>query len=92
MAMMMDRRAALLAAGTGAAAVAVAPVLAAGDGYARALPTVFADLEQRTFRFFWDCADPDTGLMPDRWPTQSLCSIAAVGFALTAWPLGVERG
>jgi hypothetical protein len=30
--------------------------------------------------------------MPDRWPTRSFCSVAAVGFALTAWPIGVERG
>jgi hypothetical protein len=28
----------------------------------------------------------------DRWPTPSFSSIAAVGFALTAYPIGVERG
>ena len=28
---------------------------------------------------------PRTGLAPDRWPTPSACSIAAVGFALTAY-------
>ena len=32
------------------------------------------------------------GLAPDRWPTPSFSSIAAVGFALTAYPVGVERG
>src|SRR6266511_2986563 len=49
-------------------------------------------LEERTFRFFWDLADRRTGLVPDRWPTPSFSSIAAVGFALTAYPIGVERG
>jgi hypothetical protein len=32
------------------------------------------------------------GLTPDRWPTPSFSSIAAVGFALTAYPIGVEHG
>ena len=30
--------------------------------------------------------------MPDRWPTKSFSSIAAVGFGLTAYPIGAERG
>ena len=50
------------------------------------------DLEQRTFRWFWDTADPHTFLVPDRWPTQSFSSIAAVGFGLTAYAIGAERG
>jgi hypothetical protein len=50
------------------------------------------DLEQRSFRFFWDTTDPVTGLAPDRWPTPSFASVAAVGFALTACPLGASRG
>ncbi len=50
------------------------------------------DLEERTFRFFWDTANPKNGLIPDRYPTPSFASIAAVGFGLTAYPIGVERG
>lgn len=50
------------------------------------------DLEERTFRFFWDLANPVNGLVPDRHPTPSFSSIAAVGFGLTAYPIGVERG
>ncbi len=50
------------------------------------------DLEERTFRFFWDTANPKNGLIPDRFPTPSFASIAAVGFGLTAYPVGVERG
>jgi hypothetical protein len=49
------------------------------------------DLEQRTFRFFWETANPKNGLIPDRYPTPSFASIAAVGFGLTAYPIGVER-
>lgn len=50
------------------------------------------DLERRTFDFFWDHGRGDNGLVPDRWPSPSFCSIAAVGFALTTYPIGVERG
>jgi hypothetical protein len=49
-------------------------------------------LQQRTFNFFWERTPPQTGLTPDRWPTLTFSSIAAVGFALTAYPIGVERG
>jgi len=50
------------------------------------------DLQERTFRFFWDTANPANGLIPDRYPTPSVSSIAAVGFGLTTYPIGVERG
>ncbi len=50
------------------------------------------DLERRGFQFFWDLADPQTLLIPDRWPTPSFSSIAAVGFGLTAYGIGAERG
>jgi len=50
------------------------------------------ELQERTFRFFWDTANPQNGLIPDRYPTPSYSSIAAVGFGLTTYPVGVERG
>jgi hypothetical protein len=53
---------------------------------------VLDDLQERTFRFFWETTNPDNGLVPDRHPTPSFSSIAAVGFGLTAYPIGVERG
>lgn len=57
-----------------------------------ALPGWYADLERRTFNFFWERANRKNGLVPDRWPSPSFCSIASVGYALTAYPVGVERG
>jgi hypothetical protein len=61
----------------------------AGSG---TLPAFYEDIERRTFNFFWETANRANGLVPDRWPTPSFCSIAAVGFALTAYAVGVERG
>jgi hypothetical protein len=49
-------------------------------------------LQQRTFNFFWERTNPANGLTPDRWPAKSFSSIAAVGFGLTAYSVGVERG
>lgn len=49
-------------------------------------------LARQTFDWFWDLGDAKTGLIPDRWPTPSFASIAAVGFALTIYPVGVSRG
>jgi hypothetical protein len=55
--------------------------------------TAFLDtLQRRTFDWFWETTDGRTGLTPDRWPTKSFSSVAAIGFALTAYPVGVERG
>lgn len=62
----------------------------------RALPDAMAplldELERRTFRWFADLTSKKNGLVPDRWPSKSFASIAAVGFNLTALPIGVERG
>ncbi|MEO8577025.1 MAG: glucoamylase family protein [Gemmatimonadales bacterium] len=54
--------------------------------------TAFLDtLERRTFDWFWEKTNASNGLTPDRWPTKSFSSVAAIGFALTAYPIGVER-
>ncbi len=55
-------------------------------------PALINDLEHRSFRFFWDSANPVNGLIPDHYPGDSFSSIAAVGFGLTAYGVGVERG
>ena len=49
------------------------------------------DLQQRTFHYFWDLTDPQSGLVPDRAPTKSFSSVAATGFGLTAYIVGCEN-
>ncbi|MGK7396548.1 MAG: glucoamylase family protein [Candidatus Cyclobacteriaceae bacterium M3_2C_046] len=48
-------------------------------------------LQYHTFLYFWQEADPNTGLIPDRSPTESFSSIAATGFGLTAYLVGVDN-
>jgi lysophospholipase L1-like esterase len=76
-----------LAAGCGGlrpAAVSEAPAVSADEAF---LDT----LEHRTFRWFWETTDATTGLTPDRWPTRTFSSVAAIGFGLTANGIGAER-
>ena len=74
-----------------ATATAPSPAGPAGIGAITPRQTAFLDtLEQRTFNWFWERTDARTGLTPDRWPTPSFSSVAAVGFALTAYPIGIE--
>jgi len=49
------------------------------------------DLSRRTFDYFWETTDPETCLAPDRWPSAPFSSIAAIGFAITAYGVGAER-
>src|SRR5689334_21970659 len=71
-----------------AAKAAVPPAL----GSRPPLPELFDDIERRTFDFFWATSNPVNGLVPDRHPRSSPASIAAVGFALTAYAIGADRG
>jgi hypothetical protein len=59
------------------------------------------DIEQRSWRYFWDEADPQTGLVPDRARMdgspldenhRNVASIAATGFGLTALCIAAEHG
>ena len=51
------------------------------------------DVQQRTFKWFWDYSNPRNGLTLDRAPRENaFASIAGVGFALTTYPVAVERG
>ena len=70
-----------------------APALTPAGHAATPGESAFLDtLSRRTFDFFWETTNPRNGLTPDRWPSKSFSSVAAVGFALTAYPIGVERG
>lgn len=58
--------------------------------------------QQRCFQYFWDQADPNTGMIADRAPADgsrlihadedAVGSVAAVGFGLTAICIAEERG
>jgi hypothetical protein len=48
-------------------------------------------LQERTLRYFLETT-PASGLAYDRYPSSSPSSIGAVGFALTCYPIAVERG
>ena len=56
-----------------------------------ALPVLFDDIERRTFDFFWETGNPINGMVPDRYPSPSPASIAAIGFALTSYVIGADR-
>ncbi|HYE47029.1 MAG TPA: glucoamylase family protein [Caulobacter sp.] len=51
-----------------------------------------AQIQARTFAGLAAATSRGSGLTADRWPTPSACSIAAVGFALSCWTVGVSRG
>src|ERR1043166_7248978 len=64
-----------------------------------ALPHLFASTDEfldyiqgANFDYFWYLANPANGLVPDRSANGSACSIAAVGFGLTAIGIGVDHG
>src|SRR5712692_3404119 len=59
------------------------------------------DLQRRSFQYFWEQANPETGLVPDRARTdaspldenhRNVVSIAATGFGLTALCIAAEHG
>jgi hypothetical protein len=49
-------------------------------------------LQRLTFDYFLKETNPQNGLVPDSTRENVPCSIAATGFALAAYPVGVERG
>ncbi len=89
----------MLLGGLGLLATSTLPFLAVSSALPRrsrsdqvVLDPFIADVQRRTFRFFWETTNPKNGLARDRFPSPSPSSIAAVGFALTAYPIGIERG
>ena len=55
------------------------------------------EVEKANFQYFWEQTDPHSGLAKDRCHVRSndnttVASIAATGFALTAFCIGQERG
>lgn len=74
------------------------PVVARPAAHLSAGQDAFLDrLERADFRYFEEQADPHTGLVRDRAradgsPSEGKASIAACGFALSAWAIAVHRG
>ena len=50
------------------------------------------EVQRATFEFFWQEANPSNGLIRDRLGAGAASSIAAVGFGLSAYTVGVDRG
>ena len=50
------------------------------------------ELQRHSFGYFLHQTNPFNGLVADRTQPGAPASIAAVGFALAAYPVGVERG
>ncbi len=88
-------------------------VVTAGGGaaHAQAAPPVeslsdeafLEDLSRRSFKYFWEQADPETGLVPDRaradgtphaagHPSFNVASSASTGFGLTGLCIASARG
>jgi len=55
-------------------------------------PEVMEALQRQTFDYFIHEANPLNGLIVDKTKAGSPASIAAVGLALSSYPVGVERG
>ncbi len=55
-------------------------------------PFNLEELQERTFNYFWDLADKDNYQIPDRYPTLTFSSIAATGFGLSSYLVGIEKG
>ena len=81
----------MLLARSVAAQQPASPILSAEDD------AFLDDLERATFRYFWEQADPQTGLVRDRCnargqqDNRTAASIAATGFGLTALCIGSQR-
>src|SRR6266705_4720409 len=97
-----SRRQFLRVALTGAAVLPLAgKTLASGLLPGRAEPALsdlalLDDIERAAFEFFWNEANPETGLVLDRASAngggpRGMASVAATGFGLTALCIGHER-
>ena len=84
----------LIATVASSQAIAASPKLTSED------QQFLEDLEHRSFQYFWEEGDPDTGLVPDRARTdgsqldenhRNVASIAATGFGLTGLSIAAER-
>jgi hypothetical protein len=71
------------------------------EGFSRQDEQFLEDLQHRSFNYFWEQADPQTGLVPDRARIdgsaldenhRNVASIAATGFGLSALSIATKHG
>jgi hypothetical protein len=62
------------------------------DAIAESEEQLLEQLQKAAFNYFVEHADATTGLVADTSRKGSPASIAVVGFALSCYPIGVERG
>jgi hypothetical protein len=72
--------------------MAVAVVLCARDARALTTDALLDSLQHTAFDFFWNEANPGNGLIKDRSTPFSPCSIASLGFGLSAICIGIDHG
>ncbi len=78
-------------------ATATKPQVQGVPGLTAADDALLQEIEERSFRYFWEAASPYTGLVKDRSQAdgqdpRNVASSAATGFGLTAICIAVERG
>ncbi len=49
-------------------------------------------VQKQTFKYFWDFADPNSGMAPERNATPDVVTIGGTGFGVMTIPVGIERG
>lgn len=62
------------------------------EGTSLTTPALLDSLQRTAFDYFWNEANPSNGLVKDRSTTGSPCSVAAVGFGLSAICIGIDHG
>src|SRR5262245_899211 len=72
--------------------ILVAVVCGAPAARAQTIDAILDSLQYGAFRYAWYQANPANGLIRDRSQSGSPCSIAAVGFGLSAICIGVDHG
>lgn len=65
--------------------------IATGQSITQNDSTFLRQVQKASFDFFWQEANPDNGLIRDNSRADSPCSIASVGFGLTAICIGIDH-
>ena len=67
-------------------------MISVSSAHALTTEALLDTLQHTSFQFFWNEANPANGLIKDRSTPGSPCSIASVGFGLSAICIGIDHG